>query len=150
MKLLLVTLTAISLLSAADLKLGKPLAAQSPIALATLISHSDDYAGKTVQVKGKIAAVCQEMGCWMELVNDSGQKLRIQVKDGEIEFPKDAAGKTAIAEGKFTKTVLTREQAIEQAQEDAKDSGKKFDPASIKSGVTSYQIQGTGAVIQGN
>lgn len=150
MRLLLVTLTAVSLLSAADLKLGKPLAAESPIALATLLSHSEDYVGRTVQVKGKIAAVCQEMGCWMELVNDSGQKLRIKVNDGEIEFPKDAAGKTAIAEGKFTKTVLTREQAIEQAQEDAKDSGKKFDPASIKSGVTYYQIQGTGAVIQGD
>jgi len=150
MKLLFVALTAISLVSAADLKLGKPLASDSPIALATLLAHSEDYVGKTVQVKGKISAVCQEMGCWMELVNDSGQKLRIQVKDGEIVFPKDSAGKTAIAEGKFTKIVLTREQAVEQAQEDARDSGKKFDPASIKTGTTYYQIQGAGAVIQGN
>jgi len=149
MKLLFVALTAISLISAADLKLGKPLASDSPIALATLLAHSEDYAGKTVQVKGKIAAVCQEMGCWMELVNDSGQKLRIQVNDGEIVFPKDSAGKTAVAEGKFTKIVLTREEAVEQAQEDAKDSGRKFDPASIKTGSTYYQIQGTGAVIQG-
>jgi hypothetical protein len=51
MKLLLVALTAVSLISAADLKLGKPFAAQTPIALATLLSHSDDYVGKTVQAK---------------------------------------------------------------------------------------------------
>jgi hypothetical protein len=148
MKLLLVALSAISLLSAADVKLGKPLAADKPIALATLIAHSDDYAGKTVQVKGKITAVCQEMGCWLDLV-DAGQKIRIKVNDGEIEFPKDSAGKTAIAEGTFSKTVLTREQAVAQAEEEAKDTGKKFDPSKIKSGTSFYQIQGTGAVILG-
>jgi len=150
MKLLLAALAAISLMSAADLKLGKPLAAETPVTLAALLSHSDDYVGKTVQVKGKIAEVCQEMGCWMDLVNDSGQKLRIRVNDGEIEFPRDSAGKTAIAEGKFTKVVLTREQAVEQAKENAAESGKKFDPSSIKSGATYYQIRGTGAVIQVN
>ena len=33
--------------------------------LATLLAHPADYVGKTVQVKGKIAEVCQEMGCWV-------------------------------------------------------------------------------------
>jgi hypothetical protein len=150
MRILLTALSAVALLAAADLKLGKPLASQDPISLATLLSHGDSYAGKTVQVKGKIAAVCQEMGCWLDLVNDAGQKIRIQVNDGEIAFPKDAAGKTAVAEGKFNKIVLTREEAIAKAKEDAQESGRKFDPASIKSGTTFYQIQGTGAVIFGN
>jgi len=150
MKILLVAISAVSLLAAADLKLGKPLAAENPIALATLLSHGESYVGKTVQVKGKIAEVCQEMGCWLDLVNDAGQKIRIKVNDGEIEFPKDSAGKTVVAEGTFNKIVLTREEAIAQAKEDAKDKGKKFDPASVKSGATYYQIQGTGAVISGN
>jgi len=150
MKLLFAVLTAVSLISAADLKLGKPLAAETPISLATLLAHSETYVGKTVQVKGKITAVCQEMGCWLELVNDAGQKIRVKVNDGEIEFPKDSAGKTVIAEGTFNKIVLTREQAVAEAEEAAQESGKKFDPASIKSGATYYQIQGTGAVILGN
>jgi hypothetical protein len=150
MKILLATLTAVTLLAAADLKLGKPLTAENPISLATLLAHSGDYVGKTVQVKGKITEVCQEMGCWLDLVNDAGQKIRIKVNDGEIEFPKDSAGKTVIAEGQFNKVVLTREEAIAQAKEDAKDKGKTFDPASVKSGTTYYQIQGTGAVILGN
>jgi hypothetical protein len=150
MKILLVALSAVSLLAAADLKLGKPLAAENPVALATLLSHGDSYVGKTVQVKGKIAEVCQEMGCWLDLVNDAGQKIRIKVNDGEIEFPKDSAGKTVIAEGTFNKIALTRDEAIAQAKEDARDKGRKFDPSSIKSGTTYYQIQGTGAVIIGD
>jgi hypothetical protein len=150
MKILLVALSAVSLLAAADLKLGKPLAAEKPIELATLLSHGESYVGKTVEVKGKITEVCQMMGCWMDLVNDAGQKIRIKVNDGEIVFPKDSAGKTAIAEGTFNKIVLTRDEAIAQAKEEAEESGKKFDPASIKSGTTYYQIQGTGAVILGN
>jgi hypothetical protein len=149
MKLLLAVLAAVSLISAADLKLGKPLAAEGPIALSTLLAHSENYVGKTVQVKGKITAVCQEMGCWLDLVNDAGQKIRIKVNDGEIEFPKDSAGKTVVAEGTFSKIVLTREEAVAEAREAAQENGRKFDAASIKSGVTYYQIQGTGAVILG-
>jgi hypothetical protein len=88
------------------------------------------------------------MGCWMYVADEQGRKIRIKVNDGEIVFPKDGAGQTATAEGVFTKLELTREQAIEAAREEAKDSKKPFDPASIKSGTVDYQIQGTGAVIQ--
>ena len=63
MKILLATLAAVSLLSAAEIKLGKPFTVKEPMALATLLAHPDDYAGKTVQVKGKITEVCQMMGC---------------------------------------------------------------------------------------
>ncbi len=147
MRIVLASLLAAGLLSAGDLKLGKPLAEKEALPLATLLAHADDYVGKTVQVKGKIAEVCQEMGCWLELSNDAGQKLRVKVNDGEIVFPKDGAGKVAVAEGKFTKSELTREQAIAKAKEDAEEKGAKFDPASVKGPQTVYQIQGSGAVI---
>jgi len=140
--------TAVSLISAAELKLGKPLAVKDPVSVATLLSHAGDYAGKTVQVKGKIAEVCQMMGCWMDLTNDDGQKVRIKVEDGDIVFPKDSAGKQAVAEGKFARIELTREQAVAQAKEEAEEKGRKFDPSSVKGGITIYQIQGTGAVIE--
>lgn len=150
MKILCTILAAAGLLSAADLKLGQPFTAKEPVALATLLATPGDYVGKTVQVKGKIVEVCQMMGCWLDLTNEDGQKIRIKVEDGEIEFPKDASGKTVVAEGKFNKLELTREQAIARAEEEAKDKGRKFDPASVKGGVTIYQIQGTGAVILSN
>ena len=150
MRLLITAAFAVSLLSAAEIKLGKPLTVNEPIPLATLLAKPADYVGKTVQVKGKITEVCQMMGCWLDLTNDEGQKLRIKVNDGEIEFPKDAAGKMAVAEGQFNKLELTREQAAARAEEEAKEKGKKFDPASVKGPVTIYQVQGAGAVIFGN
>jgi hypothetical protein len=145
MKFLISALTVVTLLCAADLKLGKPFTTDKQVPLATLMAHKEDYVGKTVQVKGKITEVCQAMGCWMNLT-DAGQMIRIKVNDGEIDFPKDAAGKTAIAEGKFNK--LTRAQELAQDKDEAQDSGKKFDPASIK-GTDFYQIQGSGAIILG-
>jgi hypothetical protein len=148
MRLFAAFAVAIALLSAADSKLGKPLAVKEPVAIATLLAKPADYVGKTVQVKGKITGVCQEMGCWMYVADEQGRKIRIKVNDGEIVFPKDGAGRIATAEGVFTKLELTREQAIEAAREEAKDSKKTFDPASIKSGTVDYQIQGTGAVVE--
>ncbi|HJZ99328.1 MAG TPA: DUF4920 domain-containing protein [Candidatus Solibacter sp.] len=150
MRFLIAATFALFALSAADLKLGKPLTIKEPLPIAAVLAKPADYVGKTVQVKGKITEVCEMMGCWMDLTNDEGQKLRIKVNDGEIEFPKDSAGKTAIAEGRLDKLELTREQAAARAAEEAKDKGRKFDPASVKGSVTIYQLQGSGAVILAN
>jgi len=142
-----VLLLSAALLVAAERKLGKPLTVKEPMPLATILAKPDNYLGKTVQVKGKVTEVCEMMGCWMELVNDSGQRIRIKVNDGEIEFPKDSPGKPAIAEGTLTKLELTKEQAVERAKHEAEEQHRKFNPASVKGPVTIYQIQGTGAVI---
>ncbi len=147
MRILFALLLALSVLSAAENKLGQPLTLKQPIAIATLLAHPDDYVGKTVQVKGKITEVCQMMGCWMDLTNDQGQKVHIKVEDGVIVFPKDSVGKLAVAEGKLTKSELTKEQAIARAKEEASEKGAKFDPAKVKGPVTVYEIHGSGAVI---
>jgi hypothetical protein len=55
MRLLAAFAAAVVLLSAADSKLGKPLALKKPVA---------------------IAAVCQEMGCWMYLADDPGRAAK--------------------------------------------------------------------------
>ncbi|MBX9603465.1 MAG: DUF4920 domain-containing protein [Bryobacteraceae bacterium] len=132
---------------AAELKLGKPLELASPMTIEKVLAEPDALVGKQIQVKGKITEVCQMMGCWMALRGESGQVLRVKVNDGEIVFPKDSAGKTAIAEGKLTKRELTRDQAAAEAKHEAEEQGRKFDPASVKAGKTVYQIQGSGAVI---
>jgi hypothetical protein len=119
MRILFALVAAAGLLGAADLTVGKPLTLKQPITVGDLMSKPDTYAGKTVQVKGKVTAV---------------------------EFPKDCVGKTAVAEGKFVKTDMTREEAIAEAKEHAKDSGKPFDESKVKAGA-SYSIEGTGAVI---
>ena len=147
MRYLIASLLALGLLSAAENKLGKPLTVKEPMPLATLLAHPDDYVGKTVQVKGKIVEVCQMMGSWMNLADDNGKMIRIKVNDGDITFPKDAPGKMAVAEGKLVKMELTRDQVIAQAKHEAEEQGRKFDPSTVKSGKTIYQIDGSGAVL---
>lgn len=132
-----------------EVKLGKPFTINETMGIDKLVASGDKYVGKVVQVKGSVRDVCREMGCWMELVDaDSGKSIRIKVQDGgDIKFPVTAIGKMAVAEGKLAKVELTKEQAIAQAKHEAEANSRKFDPQSVKSGVTYYQIQGTGAVI---
>jgi len=149
-RILLLALTSASVW--AESKLGKPLKLSQPSAIHEILATPADFAGKTVQVKGKITEVCQAMGCWMALVDptDSSKTIRINVEDGEIVFPKDSAGKTAIAEGVLTKQELTREQVIAKAKHEAEEQGRKFDAKQVKQGASYYEIRGTGAVISGS
>jgi hypothetical protein len=104
MKLLLSFLAAAALLLAAETRLGKPLTMKKSVTIADVFAHPDQYVGKTVQVQGKIAAVCEEMGCWMDLTNVDGQKIHVDVEHGVVVIPKEASGRQAIAEGKLSKT----------------------------------------------
>src|ERR1051325_2612956 len=116
MRLLFGLLAVTTLLCAADSKYGKPLKLKEPMTLAAVMEQPDQYAGKTVQVKAKITEVCQMMGCWLELADDQGHHLRFDSHD-TIEFPKDSAGRTVVAEGKLLKEDVSREEAIERARE---------------------------------
>ena len=147
MRYILVLVTA-GALFAAELKLGKPLALRQATPIATLLASPDAYLGKVVQVKGKVTEVCQSMGCWMAIVDPETSKIiRVKVNDGDIVFPKDSPGKRAVAEGKFTKVEMSREQAAAWLKHEADEKGKSFDAASVKEGMTVYQLAGEGAVI---
>ncbi|MGE5569749.1 MAG: DUF4920 domain-containing protein [Rhodospirillales bacterium] len=148
MRLLLIAVLACAPVLAGEVKLGKPLALKEATPIDQLVANPDRYVGKAVQVKGTVRDVCQRMGCWTEVANPaSGKSVRVKVKDGEIVFPKNSIGKTIVVEGTLAKIEQTREQVIAQAQHEAEENNRKFDPASITSGRTYYQIQGTGAVI---
>lgn len=144
---LILTLTASAIW--AESKLGKPLTLNESSSIQQILDKPGDFTGKVVQVKGKVTEVCQMMGCWMALVDpaDATKSIRIQVKDGDIVFPKDSIGKLAVAEGTLTKQELSREQVIAKAKHEAEEQGRKFDPSKVKKGSTVYEIQGTGAVI---
>ncbi len=147
MRILCVLLIAAAL-AVAETKLGKPLELKTATPVALLAAKPDDYVGKIIQAKGKVADVCQKAGCWMNLVDpESGKMVRIKVKDGEIVFPKEAIGKMAVAEGKMVKLELTKEQAIAIAKHEAEENHKTFDPSTVTGPKTIYQIRATGAVI---
>ena len=143
--LLALTLVASAL---ADTNLGQPLAIGETTPITQILSDPDAYVDQSVQVKGEVTEVCEKAGCWMKLVDRaSGKAIRIKVRDGEIVFPPEAIGKTAIAEGKFQKIELTKEQAVAQQKHEAEENGRPFDPKSVSGPVTLYQIRGAGAVV---
>ena len=132
----------------AEVKLGQPVEVKNPFAVSELLQKTAEFEGKTVQVRGKVTEVCQMMGCWVNLVDTkTGDSIRIKVVDGEIIFPADSPGRTAVAEGKLKKIVLSKEQAIAAAKHEAEEQGRKFNPDSVQAGKTIFQIQGTGAVL---
>jgi hypothetical protein len=134
--------------AAAEVRLGKPLTLKEPSTIADVNAKSERLVGKTVQVKGKVTEVCQMMGCWMALVDPVSQSMiRIKVNDGDIVFPKESAGRMALAEGSLVRLQLSKEQMIAGARHEAEEQGRKFDASKITGGGTIYQIQGTGAVI---
>jgi hypothetical protein len=130
-------------------RLGRPLILSQAQPVREVIANPEPLVGKAIQVKGRVTEVCQMAGCWMALADleSPAKLLRVKVNDGEIVFPKEAVGKTAVAEGMLVRLTLTREQAVAMARHEAEEQGRKFNPASVKSGMTIYQIKGAGAVI---
>jgi hypothetical protein len=145
MRTLILLALSVAVLCGAD-KFGKGLTLKDATPVATLLNTPDEYVGKMVQVKGKITEVCQMMGCWLQ-IQDGDKGVRVKVKDGEILFPKNGAGRNAVAEGVFKKIELNQQQTVACAKHEAEERGQKFDAAKIKSGMTIYQIQGTGAIL---
>ncbi|MBA4252033.1 MAG: DUF4920 domain-containing protein [Chlorobiaceae bacterium] len=138
-----------SLLFASDKKFGKKLTLKETTKISDILENPESYLGKKVLVKGEIIDVCENAGCWMNISSGSAdQFIKIKVKDGEIVFPVEAKGKTALAEGEVYKIELDHEAAIKYFQHFAEDAGKEFDPKTITGPVTIYQIKGFGAVIK--
>jgi hypothetical protein len=131
----------------ADLKIGKPLSKQPAVSIADLAAKPDAYVGKSFQVKGTITEVCQVMGCWVMLTDGKGSMMRVQMEEGKVAFPKDAAGRKAVAEGKLAKYDLSKEEAIAMAKHAAEDAGRAFNADAVKAPFVYYQIEGVGAVI---
>ena len=94
---------------------------------------------------GKIDAVCQKKGCWMELKNNDGTTLRVTFKDYGFFMPKDGSGKTAIIEG-IAKVEVT---SVEDLKEYAKDDGQsKEEIAAITEPVKELVFEAKGVILQ--
>ena len=107
------------------------------------------WKGKTVRVEGMVTDVCPKRGCWFEMAGSApGTKLKFKVTDGEMVFPPDTKGRVIVAEGVVSATELSIEDSRRQAEEQAKEYGKPYDPASITKPTVSVRIDGTGAVFK--
>jgi len=84
----------------------------------------------------------------MELKSDDGEgMIKVKVKDGEIVFPVESIGESAVVEGTVYKIELSQEDAISYYEHIAEETGEDFDASTITGPMTIYQIKGLGAVI---
>jgi hypothetical protein len=133
----------------AGTKFGAGVTLADTVAIDAILADPSAFKGKTVRVEGMVTDVCPKRGCWMELAGSApGQKLKFKVTDGEMVFPMDAKGKIAIAQGEVAVRELTLEETQQNAEYEAKEYGKPYDPASITKPKTVVRIDGTGAVFR--
>ena len=145
--ILIVLFGAISIYSQSE-KFGKDFSLTEKTSISEILEKPDEFVGKTVLVEGEVLDVCSMAGCWMELKSDAeNQKIKIKVKDGDIVFPVEAKGKSAVVEGIVYKIELTKEEATNYYRHVAEEQGIEFDDSQDTGPLTIYQIKGIGAEI---
>jgi hypothetical protein len=102
----------------ASLRLGEPISAPDA-KLTDVAAHLSDYKGKTFATTGTVTAVCQEMGCWMEIKDDTGQ-AHIRMHGHSFYVPKTSPGHRARIQATL---VPTKESETDCTEEAAKQMG---------------------------
>jgi hypothetical protein len=75
------------------LTLGEPINARV-VALSEIAKRPLHYENQLVATTGKVTAVCQEMGCWMEIQDQTGL-AHVRMHGHAFFVPKTAAGHVA-------------------------------------------------------
>jgi hypothetical protein len=75
------------------LAIGEPIT-QPVVPLGEIAKNPSRFASRVVATTGRVTAVCQEMGCWMELQDDSGQ-AHVRMHGHTFFVPKTASGHVA-------------------------------------------------------
>ena len=116
-------------------RMGQPIAATLPVvALAAVVKDPAAYKGKPFVTSGTVTAVCQSMGCWMEIKDDASE-AHIKMAGEKFFVPKTSAGHKARVQG--TLTEVTGGDA-ECAKEASEQTGKQ---------VATLQLEATGVEI---
>ena len=87
----------------ASIRLGPAFKLTEVTPLPKLTSSPQKWANKTVRTRGRIASVCNEAGCWIDIWPLSGTGHGVLVNAGGKLFSHalDSAGRVAEVEGKF-------------------------------------------------
>lgn len=91
--------TAASLKPLEKKNFGGQITEKTSVPLTSLVQSSEKYASQTVRTEGTVTAVCQSMGCWMEIGDETGQ-AHIKMAGHSFFIPASANGHRAIVQGK--------------------------------------------------
>jgi hypothetical protein len=89
------------------------------VSLSDIAKDPAKYKGQTVATSGKVTAVCQEMGCWMQLEDASGQ-AHVRMHGHHFFVPKTAPGHLARVQA----TLVPANGATACAEGNACEDGK--------------------------
>lgn len=98
-------------------QVGAPVTVKKPVKIAQLAKQPERYVGKTVRLEGTVKAVCQGMGCWVEVADGRGASFLAKSLDESVLLPKDCAGRKVVVQG-----VVTRLEAKAHEHEHAGDA----------------------------
>jgi hypothetical protein len=100
---------------------GEPVDVNAAISLASLEAEiGDRLAWENITVTGKVTEVCQKKGCWMKLMKDNGEAMRVTFKDYALFMPTDITVKEVVLRGKAYSDTVT----VDVLRHFAEDAGK--------------------------
>jgi hypothetical protein len=100
------------------LRLGEPIT-EKMVALGDITKNPKAYENKVVATTGTVFAVCQSMGCWME-IKDESTEAHVKLAGHSFFVPKTSSGHKARVQARVLKT----DPADECAKEAAEQTGK--------------------------
>jgi hypothetical protein len=109
-------------LLAATTRLGDPITS-APVALSAIAHNPAAFANKTVVTSGTVTAVCQAMGCWMEITDESGE-AHVKMHGHSFFVPKTASGHKARVQAIVEQTNPDEECAQEAEKQTARPVAK--------------------------
>ena len=130
---------------------GDEITLEEKTSISEILANPAEYEGKKVLVEGTVVGVCAMRGCWIDLSSDKEfEKIRVKVNDGEIVFPMETKGKTALVEGEvFAFSYETEAECSGSCQHKSEEGEEKKEECENheKETKTVYMIKGLGAVI---
>ncbi len=82
-------------------KFGSPITETTTTPLPAIVKDPSGFNAKTIRTEGMVSAVCQSMGCWMQIADASG-KAHIKMAGHSFFVPKESSGHRAVVQGKVT------------------------------------------------
>ena len=79
-------------------RLGQPITVADSTALAAIVRNPSQYSGQMVRTEGVVTAVCQSMGCWMQ-IGDAEQHVHVRMHGHSFFIPRNASGRRARVQG---------------------------------------------------
>jgi hypothetical protein len=141
MKAIYVLLMSLAPLAAMAENYGAPVKAGKPVSLEAAIKQLANTSTANVLVESKVEKICVVKGCWMGLVNNTGD-VRVTFKDYAFFVPPSLIGKTVVVEGKLEKVTMT----LEETKHYVKDAGG--DPSTVTAPRVEYRIVASGVEVR--